>query len=64
MKKKKIVENDKKKIESTILELDKKKKEHLSKAFTQVTKVLSWKRYFISKQSLKTQLSVLYLTIC
>ncbi|RDD42260.1 Structural maintenance of chromosomes protein 2 [Trichoplax sp. H2] len=41
MKKKKIVENDKKKIESTILELDKKKKEHLSVAFAQVTKDFS-----------------------
>ena len=41
MKKKKIVENDKKKIEELIQELDAKKNEALKKAWEQVNKVAS-----------------------
>ena len=39
MKKKRIVENDKKKIMATIQELDEKKNEALKKAWAQVNKV-------------------------
>ena len=41
MKKKRIVENDKKKIMATIQELDEKKNEALKKAWAQVNKVRS-----------------------
>lgn len=42
MKKKRIVENDKEKIEDVIRELDEKKNEALRQAWVKVNKVKTW----------------------
>lgn len=47
MKKKKIVENDKAKIQKTIEELDQMKNEAVTKAYIQVSYFITTKRYCI-----------------